>query len=99
MSHTPSTISPARIQSGKLKQDEDQPTRSIAMAINLAALPLQALGLLAALVFLASLIGHSLSGSSKFLGAIFTVIIFAAAYVFWNYYDHGLVTAIRFKLA
>ena len=65
---------------------------------NFAALPLQSLGLLVALVFLASLIGHSLSGSSKFLGAIFTVIIFAAAYVFWNYYDHGLVTAIRFRV-
>ena len=68
------------------------------MAINLAALPLQSLGLLAALVFLTSLIGHSLSGGSKFLGAIFTVIIFAAAYVFWNYYDHGLMTAIRFRV-
>jgi hypothetical protein len=65
------------------------------MAFNFAALPLQSLGLLAGLVFLASLIGHSLSGSSKFLGAIFTVIIFAAAYVFWNYYDHGVMTAIR----
>jgi hypothetical protein len=98
MTHTPSTRSPDRIRSDKLNRDDDQPTRSIGMAFNLAALPLQSLGLLAALVFLASLIGHSLSGSSKFLGAIFTVIIFAAAYVFWNYYDHGLVTAIRFKL-
>jgi hypothetical protein len=69
------------------------------MAFNFAALPLQSLGLLAGLVFLASLIGHSLSGGSKFLGAIFTVIIFAAAYVFWNYYDHGLVTSIRFKVS
>ena len=64
----------------------------------LANVPLQPIGLLAALVFLTSLIGHSLSGSSKFLGAIFTVIIFAAAYVFWNYYDHGLMTAIRFRV-
>jgi hypothetical protein len=91
------TTSPIRLRSAKLKQQENQPTRSIGMA-NLATLPLQSLGLLAALVFLTSLIGHSLSGSSKFLGAIFTVIIFAAAYVFWNYYDHGLVTAIRFRV-
>ena len=69
------------------------------MAFNLAALPMQALGLLAALAFLASLIGHSLSGSSKILGAIFTVIIFTAAYVFWNYYDHGVLTTVRFKLS
>jgi hypothetical protein len=69
------------------------------MPINLATLPLQSLALLAGLAFLASLIGHSLSGSSKILGAIFTVIIFAAVYVFWNYYDHGMLQAVRFKLA
>jgi len=48
---------------------------------NLAALPLQALGLLAAVVFVASLIGHSLV-RNPFIGAILTVILFVAAYVF-----------------
>jgi hypothetical protein len=94
----PATTSPIHRRSVKLSSAENEPTRSLGMAINLAALPLQSLGLLAGLVFLTSLIGHSLSGSSKFLGAIFTVIIFAAAYVFWNYYDHGLVTGIRFRV-
>jgi hypothetical protein len=69
------------------------------MPFNLGALPLQSLGLLVALAFVASLIGHSLSGSSKILGAIFTAVIFTAAYVFWNYYPHDLLTAFRFKLA
>ena len=59
---------------------------------NLAALPLQALGLLAAVVFVASLIGHSLV-RNPFIGAILTVILFVAAYVFWNYYDHNLLPA------
>ena len=64
----------------------------------LANIPMQPIGLLAALVFLTSLIGHSLSGSSKILGAIFTVIIFAAIYVFWNYYEPPLVTGFRFRV-
>lgn len=65
------------------------------MPINWAAIPLQALGLLAGLTFVASLIGHSLT-KNAFVGAIITVIIFAAAYVFWNHYDHGLMTNVRF---
>jgi hypothetical protein len=65
---------------------------------NLAALPLQALGLLAAVVFVASLIGHSLV-RNPFVGAILTVILFVAAYVFWNYYDHSLLPGVRFRLA
>ena len=66
---------------------------------NLATLPLQSLALLAGVAFLASLIGHSLSGNSKILGAVFSVIIFVAVYVFWNHYDHGVLQAVRFKLA
>ena len=69
------------------------------MPFNLATLPLQSLALLAGLVFVASLIGNSLSGSSKILGAIFTVIIFVAVYVFWNYYPHDILPVLRFKLA
>ena len=68
------------------------------MPINLATLPLQAIGLLAALAFLSSLIGHSLTRNA-FVGAIISVIIFVAAYVFWNYYDHGMLQAVRFRLS
>ena len=68
------------------------------MPINLATLSLQALGLLAVLVFVSSLIGHSLTRNA-FVGAIISVIIFAAAYVFWNYYPHDILPVVRFRLA
>ncbi|MGE3067017.1 MAG: hypothetical protein AB7K67_15645 [Hyphomicrobiaceae bacterium] len=48
-------------------------------------------GLLAVFAFLASLIGNSLAGRSKFAGAVLTAILFAALYIFWNYYPHGIV--------
>jgi hypothetical protein len=44
----------------------------------------------------ASLIGHSISGGSRFLGAILATIIFAAVYIFWNHYPHGLLEGFRF---
>jgi hypothetical protein len=69
--------------------------RSIAMPINWADIPWPALGLLAALTFVASLIGHSLSRNA-FVGAIIAVIIFVAVYVFWDFYPHGLVQGVRF---
>ncbi len=53
------------------------------------------LGLLAALTFVASLIGHSLTRNA-FVGAIITVIIFVAFYIFWDYYPHNLVQGVRF---
>ena len=58
------------------------------MPINLADLPLQAIGLLAGLTFVASLIGNSLT-KNAFVGAIITVIIFVAVYVAWDFYPHG----------
>jgi hypothetical protein len=65
------------------------------MPIDLAALPLQAIGLLAGLTFVASLIGHSLT-KNAFVGAIITVIIFVAVYIAWDYYPHGLLDGLRF---
>ena len=65
------------------------------MPINWADIPWSALGLLAALTFVASLIGHSLSRNA-FVGAIIAVIIFVAVYVFWDFYPHGLVQGVRF---
>jgi hypothetical protein len=81
----------ARIEASNRSQQENPMP-------NLAALPLQALGLLAAVVFVASLIGHSLV-RNPLIGAILTVILFVAAYVFWNYYDHSLLPGVRFRLA
>jgi hypothetical protein len=69
--------------------------RSISMPINWADIPWPIVGLLAALTFVASLIGHSLTRNA-FVGAIITVIIFVAVYVFWDYYPHNLMPGIRF---
>jgi hypothetical protein len=65
------------------------------MPINVADLPLQAIGLLAGLAFVASLIGHSLTRNA-FVGAIITVIIFVAIYIAWDYYPHGQLEGVRF---
>lgn len=65
------------------------------MPINVADLPWQAIGLLAGLTFVASLIGHSLTRNA-FVGAIITVIIFIAVYIGWDYYPHGLLEGLRF---
>jgi hypothetical protein len=65
------------------------------MPINLADLPMQAIGLLAGLTFVASLIGHSLTRNA-FVGAIITVILFVAIYVAWDFYPHGYLPGVRF---
>jgi preprotein translocase subunit SecF len=66
------------------------------MGIDFAAIPMQALGLLAGLTFVSSLIGHSLTRNA-FVGAIITVIIFVLVYVFWNYYPHpSILPNVRF---
>jgi hypothetical protein len=60
-----------------------------------ANLPWQAIGLLAALAFVSSLIGHSLTRNA-FVGAIIATIIFLAVYIAWDYYPHGMLGGIRF---
>jgi hypothetical protein len=55
------------------------------------------IGLVAALVFVSSVIGNSLTRNA-FVGAIITVIIFVAFYVFWDYYPHNLLAGYRFPL-
>ncbi len=65
------------------------------MPINWADLPMQAIGLLAGLTFVASLIGHSLTRNA-FIGAILTVIIFVAIYIAWDFYPHGYLPSVRF---
>jgi hypothetical protein len=68
------------------------------MPIDWTAIPLTAVGLLAGLTFVASLIGHTLTRNA-FVGAIITTIIFVAVYVFWDYYPHRLVEGVRFPNA
>ena len=45
---------------------------------------------LALIVFICTLIGTALSFRRIFFGAVLTALLFAAAYVFWTYYPHGL---------
>ena len=45
---------------------------------------------LAIFVFFSTLIGTLLSFRAVFYGAVLSALLFAAAFVFWNYYPHGL---------
>ncbi len=45
---------------------------------------------LALIVFLAALIANILSFGRRFLGAVLSAVLFAAAFVFWTYYPHHL---------
>lgn len=45
---------------------------------------------LAIFVFVATLIGNVLSLNHRGIGALLSAILFAAAFVFWTYYPHGL---------
>jgi hypothetical protein len=65
------------------------------MPIDWATIPWTPLGLLAALTFVSSFIGHSLTRNAL-VGAIIAVVIFVAVYVFWDFYPHGLMPNVRF---
>src|SRR5262249_12631944 len=45
---------------------------------------------LAIFVFFSTMIGTLLSFKHFFYGAVLSALLFAAAFVFWNYYPHGL---------
>lgn len=46
---------------------------------------------LSSFAFLASLLGNLLGYKSRLFGAILTGVLFAAAYIFWTYYPHGII--------
>ena len=48
-------------------------------------------GLLSLFAFVSALIGGILSFNRRFLGAILAAIVFAALFVFWTHYPHGIV--------
>jgi hypothetical protein len=58
-------------------------------------IPWPTVGLLAALAFVSSFIGHSLTRNAL-VGAIIAVVIFVAVYVFWDFYPHNLMPGVRF---
>lgn len=45
---------------------------------------------LATLVFFSTMIGTLLTFKRTFGGAVLSALLFAGAFVFWNYYPHGL---------
>jgi uncharacterized membrane protein YfcA len=45
---------------------------------------------LSALVFVAALIGNFLSFRKRWLGPLLIALIFAALYIVWTYYPHGI---------
>jgi hypothetical protein len=45
---------------------------------------------LAIFVFFSTMIGALLSFRDVFYGAVLSALLFAAAFIFWNYYPHGL---------
>jgi hypothetical protein len=59
--------------------------RSLGMKINWADIAWLPIAILAAFVFVASVVGNSLTRNA-FVGAIIAVILFIAFYVFWVYY-------------
>jgi hypothetical protein len=67
------------------------------LGINFGELPLQAIGLLAGLTFVCSLIGHSLTRNA-FVGAIIATVLLVAIYIAWNYYPHPYLTNLRFPM-
>ena len=60
------------------------------MPIDLATVDWLYVVILAVFVFLATLIGSVLSFGRRFMGALLSAILFAAAFVFWTYYPHHL---------
>jgi hypothetical protein len=60
------------------------------MPIDLAAVDWLYVGLLAVFVFVASGLGNLLSFNSRGTAAVLSALLFAAIFVAWTYYPHGL---------
>jgi hypothetical protein len=59
------------------------------MPIDLSAVPWVFVGLMAALAFVAALLGSVIAFRNRFVGAIIAGVLFAAGFVAWNYYPHS----------
>jgi len=64
--------------------------QNIATAIDWANVNWLYIIVLATFVFFSTMIGTLLSFKDVFYGAVLSALLFAAAFVFWNYYPHGL---------
>jgi hypothetical protein len=59
------------------------------MPIDLSVVNWTFVGLMAALAFVAALLGSLIAFRNRFLGAILAAILFAVGFVAWNYYPHN----------
>jgi len=65
------------------------------MPIDLAAVNWIYVGVLAVMVFIATIIGNLLSLNHRGFAAVLAAVIFAALFVVWTYYPHGLPLPTR----
>jgi hypothetical protein len=66
------------------------------MPIDLSTVNWLYVTILAAFVFIATLLGSIISFRNKFAAAIIAAVLFAAAFVFWTYYPRdNLPEAVR----
>jgi hypothetical protein len=60
------------------------------MPIDLGQVDWLYVAVLAAFVFIANFVANLLSFNRRGLAALLAVVVFAAIFVFWTYYPHGL---------
>ena len=60
------------------------------MPIDLASVNWVYVGVLAIFVFVSTFVGTLLSLNSRGSAAVLSALVFAAIFVFWTYYPHGL---------
>jgi hypothetical protein len=65
------------------------------MPIDLATVDWIYVGVLAVLAFLATVIANLLSFNHRGLAAVLSAVLFAAMFVAWTYYPHGLPLPTR----
>ncbi len=65
------------------------------MPIDLASVNWIYVGVLGVFVFLASVVGNLIAFNHRGMGAILTALIFAALFIAWTYYPHGLPLPTR----
>jgi hypothetical protein len=67
------------------------------MPIDWAAVDWIYVGVLAVFAFLAAFIANILAFNSRGFAAILAAVIFAALFVGWTYYPHGLPLPVRLR--
>lgn len=69
------------------------------MPIDLAQVNWLLVGMYSVFVFFASLIGNSLTFHNRPVGALLTAVLFAAMFIGWHYYPHGINIGLPVGLA